>query len=212
MRLALLTLLLACGAAFSSAAQTAAPAQPTRPACPDGAEPLFTGHPFRPLACPPGGKEPSRKSVEPSSTTIHPADGASALKKLDGRWEGLAYFGGTRYEVTLDISDGGRRAVWRAMNYATHIGLPMSFTLKVPGWFSKLRLPRVEASMPALPGRALSGRVWLAPGAATWKYDGRPEFHAVTYQVSGDRLTAAYTDTEPDLGPIGSSLELTRQK
>jgi hypothetical protein len=201
--------LTACLLACAAIARAAAPA-PSVPTCPDGhTAPIFTGHPFRPLACPPGGKETSRPRVSASSAAVASPDDGADLKRLDGEWQGLAYFGGARYEATLTVSDGGRAFLWHAMDYHTHIGLPMEARLKKPGWFSK-GLPTVELVLPALPGGKLTGHAWLGAGAAAWQFDGRPELHRVQYSLAGDHLTATYTLFDPVLGPIASTLDLSR--
>jgi hypothetical protein len=209
---ALFALLLAGPARAAERAPAPAPRPASKLECPDGRAPIMTGHPFLPLSCPPGGKEPARHEVA-VSTAMAPLDSKSGgdLGKLDGTWEGLIYFAGRRFECTLTVSEGGTHAVWVAEDYATHLGHPMEARLKKPGWLFHRGVPRVELSMPHLPNARLHGRVWLAPGVAAWKFDGRPEVHRVEYTLAGDRLTGGYTDFDPDHGAVSAGVELRRR-
>lgn len=211
---------LAAAALLAACAARAADA-PRHPQCPDGKDPVLTGQPFRPLRCPQAGEKPG-KSVEPDEAAL-PKKGSwsAALKGLDGSWRGLAYFAGNRYEVTLDVSGSGRQWRLKAMDYATHVFHPLEAELKKPGWFSG-GMPKLEVSSPSLPGSALSARLWLGanppkPAGATahehvavWKYSGRPELHRVEYTAKGDAISAVYSMTLPDVGPVGATLDLTR--
>lgn len=204
-----LTLLAAASSARAADAKKHVQPAPPRLECPDLRAPILTGHPFRPLSCPEGGKEPSVPAVQ-ISTAMAPLDAKGGdLGALEGSWRGLVYFAGQRTECTLTVTDGGRRGTWEAMDYATHIGHALEVELKKPGWFSR-GVPRVEVTMPHLPGAKLSGRVWLAPGVAAWRYDGRPEVHRVQYKISGDHLSATYTDFDPVHGPLSTSVELDK--
>ena len=188
--------------------------------CPDGSVPILTGHPFRPLLCPAGGKEATRHEAAVSAAA------RADLGPLQGSWRGLVNFGGGRYEVQLTIggTPAERTIRWTAMDYHTHVDHTLEGSIKKPGWFSR-GVPQLSARMPALPGQKLSGRVWLgaAPlegGArprqdrkAVWAFSGRPEQHAVVFAlIDPDHVRAVYTFIDPNLGSIGTPIDLARQR
>lgn len=193
--------------------------------CPDGSTPILTGHPFRPLLCPPGGKEAARPEASVSSATLPINDAARAdLGPLEGSWRGLVNFGGGRYEVHLTIGGtSAERAIrWTAMDYHTHVEHTLEGSITKPGWFSR-GVPKLTARMPALPGPKLSGRVWLGAAPldagqrprhdrkAVWVFSGRPEQHTVAFALTDpDHLSAFYTFVDPSLGAIGTPIDLAR--
>jgi hypothetical protein len=219
MRPALLTPLLLCAALSLSRAAEG----PAHAFCPDRREPVLTGHPFRPLLCPEGGKEAERAKVELSSSTLpDPSDSERArLGDLNGTWRGLAYYGGQRYEVTFEVK--GSKARWTAMDYRTHVQFPLDGRLKKPGWFSRGE-PKVFLKAEGLPGQELSGRLWLGAAPlvdatnppldrlAAWSFSQRPEAHRVYYAIKGDTLRARYVYSDPERGDLAAEFELTRQR
>lgn len=207
-------LLLALAAALPASAAAAAPDKTQADGrealrCDDGRAPVMTGNPFRPFSCPPGGKEPPRADVAFSTANAPVGSKRGDLDALEGRWRGLCYFGVTRYQCELTVSDGGRRAVWLALDYHTLLGDELDAELVKPGWFSRGG-PKLIVTMPHLPGARLTGRVWLAPGTAACKFDGRPEVQRVDYKVEGDKLQVTYTDFTPDHGAVAASFTLDR--
>lgn len=216
MRRSLLLLLLA--------APCAAAVPPEHRKCPNGKEPVFTGAVFKPLYCPPGGKEPQAKAVEPDASQL-PEKGSwsSVLEGLDGTWRGLAYFAGTRYEVTVEVQDGGKRGRLDAMDYATHISFPLLGALEKPGWFSRKR-PKLRVELEGRPDLTLQGPVELGkappqngkpaplPRRAVWRFEGRPELHSLDFDVRGASMTAVYTLTTPAFGAVTASADLVRIK
>jgi hypothetical protein len=186
------------------------------PKCPEGGDPVFTGQPFRPLYCPQGGKEKPAKASEPDAATL-PAKGgwSAALKGLDGRWRGIVFFAGNRYDATLDVSKSGTSWSFLPKDYSTHLGYPIAGEIKKPGWFSG-GLPKLETWSPAKPGERLSSRFWLGANPAptgprrlaVWSLSGRPELHRVEFDAANGRLSGVYTLTDPARGTVGASFDL----
>lgn len=197
----------------ASAAETVAPA------CPEGARPRFTAHPFKVWSCPPKDA-PAENGLPAEKLELDRKDKAADVRAAAGRWKGLVNYAGARYEVTLDLRRKGRgvEGEWTAMDYHTHLLRGMRGRLS-PVWFDKGHLRgAVEAQhfqplvIDAYAGRPSTTTASGYERRMTWTV-GLGDRHDVLYTLAGDRLRFLYRwFPEKGSGPVGAMGELVLEK
>jgi hypothetical protein len=145
----------------------------------------------------------------------------TAFDSLLGRWEGIAYFGSTRYELFCELSKKGKFILARLVskNYHTHLGSELEAQFK--GFFWSPGRYAAKVLLKELPS-ALEAEAWLGlaplrPGTEGMDrefdlvYKGRPEIHRVRFtQVGKDKIRYVYIFLDPLRKPIETSGEMMR--
>ncbi|MBI5629981.1 MAG: hypothetical protein HY921_03745 [Elusimicrobia bacterium] len=188
------------------------------PRCSDGSKPRLTGHPFQPLSC---AQEPSAESPLPDAEPPGDGKNKASLKDVAGRWEGLSYYGGGRYEILLEIkrSGGSYRVTLSSMDYHTHAKNVLHGKLTGSFWSDPGRYG-ASVELDSLPGARLDGKAWVSalsePGydrEFSIVYRDRPGIHRIKFALEGkDKIRYAYTFLHPARGPAGAMGELSRSQ
>lgn len=180
--------------------------------CPQGAEPKFTGAPFKPLVCVAVSSAAAAAAAEPPAPPM-PLKGAG-LKDLEGRWEGYVAVGFERFELLLSAEKKG----WRGRDFSAQLETkehrnPLSqiLALELKGERAVVRLETAQVA-------PLKAKVHLGKSADP-AYDREMllvyedgSAHRLRFKRDKDTLRYSYLDLAHPERPVQGELKRTPRK